>query len=48
MACSLQWVKNRGGAEGNLMLHIVAGRRYPLNAHSCRCLAHFYSALEKW
>ncbi|QHO83128.1 hypothetical protein CPT31_19660 [Enterobacter hormaechei] len=29
------------------MLLIVAGRRYPLNAHSCRCLAHFYSALEK-
>jgi hypothetical protein len=41
------WVKNRGGAEGDLMLHIVAVRGYPLNAHSCRCLAHFYRTLEK-
>jgi hypothetical protein len=33
--------------DGCLMLHIVAVRGYPLNAHSCRCLAHFYRALEK-
>jgi hypothetical protein len=33
--------------DGYLMLHIVAGTRHPLNAHSCRCLAHFYRALEK-
>jgi len=29
------------------MLLIVAARGYALNAHSCRCLAHFYRALEK-
>ncbi|RSK66340.1 hypothetical protein EJE24_14070 [Enterobacter huaxiensis] len=46
IARSLVWVKNRGGADGYLMLHIVAARRYPLNAHSCRCLAHFYRVLE--
>jgi hypothetical protein len=40
-------VKNRGGANGDLMLHIVAIWRYPLNAHFCRCLAHFYRVLEK-
>ena len=34
-------------AEGDLMLLIVAVRGYALNAHSCRCLAHFYRALEK-
>ena len=39
--------ENLGGAEGYLMLHIVAAWGYPLNAHSCRCLAHFYRALEK-
>jgi len=41
------WVKNRGGAEGYLMVIIVAIGRYPLNAHFCRCLAHFYRWLEK-
>jgi hypothetical protein len=40
-------VKNRGAAKGNLMLHIVGAGRYPLNAHFCRCLAHFYRGLEK-
>jgi hypothetical protein len=41
------WVKKRGGAKGRLMLHIVASVGHPLNAHSCRCLAHFYAVLEK-
>ncbi|AMZ76129.1 hypothetical protein SS47_08205 [Enterobacter kobei] len=40
-------MKNRGGTDACLMLHIVAVRGYALNAHSCQCLAHFYRALEK-
>jgi hypothetical protein len=41
------WVKKSGGAESDLMVHIVDSLSHPLNAHSCRCLAHFYAALEK-
>ncbi|PHH05910.1 hypothetical protein CRX53_19205 [Leclercia adecarboxylata] len=29
------------------MVLIVASAQAPLNAHSCRCLAHFYRVLEK-
>ncbi|ANG94179.1 hypothetical protein LZP96_13255 [Enterobacteriaceae bacterium 155047] len=39
--------ENRGGAEGDLMGAIVGVTGDPLNAHSCRCLAHFYRGLEK-
>jgi hypothetical protein len=41
------WVKKRGGAKGGLMVPIVDSMGEPLNAHFCRCLAHFYIALEK-
>jgi hypothetical protein len=39
--------EKRGGVDGCLMVPIVAIGRTPLNAHSCRCLAHFYRGLEK-
>jgi hypothetical protein len=39
--------EKRGGAKGCLMVPIVDSERSPLNAHFCRCLAHFYIALEK-
>ncbi len=29
------------------MVNIVVVRSVPLNAHFCRCLAHFYRLLEK-
>lgn len=29
------------------MENIVVVRGYPLNAHSCQCLAHFSRVLEK-
>ena len=29
------------------MMNIVVARRAALNAHFCRCLAHFYRLLEK-
>jgi len=39
--------EKRGGVDGCLMVPIVDIGRPPLNAHSCRCLAHFYRGLEK-
>ncbi|MCU6669579.1 hypothetical protein M8013_12570 [Enterobacteriaceae bacterium H4N4] len=46
--CSFPLVgEKRGGAEGCLMVLIVASADDPLNAHFCRCLAHFYTVLEK-
>ncbi|MCW2094711.1 hypothetical protein [Lelliottia amnigena] len=46
--CSFPYVgEKRGGVDGCLMLPIVAIEGTPLNAHSCRCLAHFYRGLEK-
>ena len=46
--CSFPYVgEKRGGVDGCLMVPIVAIEGTPLNAHSCRCLAHFYRGLEK-
>jgi len=39
------WVKKRLTTNG-LMRTIVAIRATPLNAHFCRCLAHFSMLLE--
>jgi len=39
------WVKKRLAMDG-LMRFIVAIGAVPLNAHSCRCLAHFSMVLE--
>jgi hypothetical protein len=39
--------EKRGGVDGCLMVPIVAIEGTPLNAHSCRCLAHFSTVLEK-
>jgi hypothetical protein len=47
--CSFPYVgkKNGPALKGRLMVHIVESMGHPLNAHSCRCLAHFYAVLEK-
>ncbi|MPN05101.1 hypothetical protein SDC9_152351 [bioreactor metagenome] len=46
--CSFPLVGNKRGQESVCrMMNIVVARRAALNAHFCRCLAHFYRLLEK-
>jgi hypothetical protein len=39
---------SRGDTSARWMTNIVVPPTIPLNAHSCRCLAHFSLRLEKF